>query len=318
MSTPAQNQWLRSYSLVVSTAVNGTVTGKDLSALRFKFEIRGSDLDTPNTAVIRVYNLADSTIESIREFGQVSLQAGYVNGNVGTIFSGDIKQFRRGKENNVDTYLDILAADGDQAYNFGIVNTTLAPGSNLTQRLNALADAMGVVLDKNAPDIVANSTGGIIPLPRSKVMYGMARTHLRNIANSTSTRWSIQNGVLTFVPLAGYLPGEAVVINSVTGMIGQPEATDQGIMVKTLLNPLIKIGTRVQINNKDINQTIKINGTGQFGYQDTQYLPARTTDDGFYRVMVAEHFGDTRGNEWYTELVCLNVDVTNNSVLPYG
>lgn len=318
MSTQAQNQWLRSYSLVVSKAVKGTITGKDLSALRFKFEVRASDLDTPNNAVIRVYNLADSTIENIREFNQVSLQAGYVNGNVGTIFSGDVKQYRRGKESNVDSYLDILAADGDQAYNFGIVNTTLAPGSNLTQRLNALADAMGVVLDKKAPQIIANSTGGIIPLPRGKVLYGMARTHLRNIANSTSTRWSIQNGVLTFVPLAGYLPGQAVVINSTTGMIGQPEATDQGITVKTLLNPLIKIGTRVQINNKDINQTIKIYGTGQVGYQDTLYLPARTTEDGFYRVMVAEHFGDTRGNEWYSDLVCLDVDVTNNSVLPYG
>jgi hypothetical protein len=53
----------------------------------------------------------------------------------------------------------------------------------------------------------------------------------------------------------------------------------------------------------------------------SQYYPATVTNDGFYRVMVAEHVGDTRGNDWYTELTCLAADISapaSSAVLPAG
>jgi hypothetical protein len=40
----------------------------------------------------------------------------------------------------------------------------------------------------------------------------------------------------------------------------------------------------------------------------TMYQPV--TDDGFYKVIVVEHEGDTRGNPWYANMVCLAVDAT--------
>ncbi|MGC8165472.1 hypothetical protein ACP3WT_28400, partial [Salmonella enterica] len=62
-----------------------------------------------------------------QEFTRIVLQAGYA-GNYGIIFDGSVKQVRRGRENQTDTYLDITAADGDSAYNFAVVNTSLAAG----------------------------------------------------------------------------------------------------------------------------------------------------------------------------------------------
>ncbi|MDR3453569.1 MAG: DUF927 domain-containing protein [Rhodoferax sp.] len=35
-----------------------------------------------------------------------------------------------------------------------------------------------------------------------------------------------------------------------------------------------------------------------------------TKHDGLYYVMVANHNGDTRGNDWYTDLICLSIDAT--------
>ncbi|WP_256859231.1 hypothetical protein [Burkholderia cenocepacia] len=35
-----------------------------------------------------------------------------------------------------------------------------------------------------------------------------------------------------------------------------------------------------------------------------------TGEYGFYRVMIAEHRGDTRGNDWYTEATCIAVDAS--------
>ncbi len=58
----------------------------DLSNMRFTFKITANDEETPNTATIRIYNLAFSTIHKvIAEFTQVTLSAGY-EGNEATIF----------------------------------------------------------------------------------------------------------------------------------------------------------------------------------------------------------------------------------------
>jgi len=311
---PANGQFGRQASLVVS---NGR-SSIDVSQQRFRFEVRAADNETPNTAVIRVFNLSQTTAKSIiAEYDTVTLNAGYQFGNFGAIFQGDIKQFRRGRERNVDNYLDILAADGDEAYNFGVVNKSFAAGASDDQLLSTLLDSMGLKKDASVDQIMA-STGGVIH-PRGKVLFGMARLYMGDVAKNAQSRWSIQNGKVTLVPFTGYLPGEAVVINTASGMIGTPEQTDSGISVRCYLNPLIKIGRRIHIDNKDINQAVVRQQS--FPKYKSQFYPANLANDGIYRVLAAEHVGDTRANDWYTELICLNVDpssATSSSVLPAG
>ncbi|MNT44118.1 hypothetical protein D3C72_1806300 [compost metagenome] len=50
--------------------------------------------------------------------------------------------------------------------------------------------------------------------------------------------------------------------------------------------------------------------TSQQGENGRIALKNRTQDDGFYYVMIAEHRGDTRGGDWYTEAICLAADAT--------
>jgi hypothetical protein len=307
----------------------------DLSNLRFKFKTTANDVETPNLAQIRVYNLADQTLKSaINEYQSVIINAGY-QGNSGTIFKGSIKQFRIGKESNVDSFLDIYAADADVPYNFATINATLQKGYTPTAELNALANAMGVPLNPQATSILQNQTGGIIPSPRGKVMFGMVRSYMRDLANTYNCRWSLQNGVLTLIPLDSYLPGTAVKLNSSTGMVGVPEATDQGIQIQALINPRFAVGGQVQLNNKDITATvlkqqffpglgdISLVATvaGQTQNDQLQTSPVDSSLDGFYRILVIEHEGDTRGDAWYSNLTCLNINpgvAADESVLPYG
>jgi hypothetical protein len=304
----------RTASLLVA---NQTVA-RDLSHLHFQFSVRASDTETPNTAEILVYNLKQNTVaEIIKEYTAVIVQAGYA-GQMATVFKGTIKQFRQGRERNVDNFLEILAADSDELYNFGVVNQTVAGGSTYEDRFNAICDALGSPKDPNASGYL-QTTGGI--LPRGKVLFGMGRSYLRDLARSTGTRWSFQSGEVTLVPLTGYLPGDVIVINSKTGMIGVPEATDQGVEVTVLMDPLIQVGQRVQINSADIVQTV-IREQGFPNYTSLNYVATVPPGDGIYRVMVAEHDGDTRENApWYTRLTCLAVDPSATpaeSVLAYG
>lgn len=306
--------WIRFAQLVVLRA--GNSTGLDLSNLRIRFEVRASDVETPNTLSVRVYNPSEQTVKTIiNEFDRVILTAGHQNGNKGDIFTGTICRFGKGRERNVDNYLDIFAADGDEAYNQAVMNHAFPAGSTDSLELSAIAAQLGIPQAKTNDQFL---TGGIV-FPRGKTQFGMAKLYAREIAERNNCRWSIQNGVLTLIPNTGYLPGQAVAINTSSGMIGTPEQTDNGIFVQCYLNPLIKIGQAVQINNADINQTVVKQQF--FPSYRSQYYPATVTDDGLYRVLVAEHLGDTRGNDWVTELTCLAIDpsvAANKSVLPNG
>lgn len=320
MSTGGVTQFGRACKLLVS---NGN-SALDLSEFRIQFQVHGTDLPTPNMAQIRVYNLAASTVAGIiNGYNSVLLQAGY-NENFNDIFKGTIVRFKRGREVNVDSYLDLIAADGDEGYNFGVISQSFAAGSHVSAQVDALAASMGLTVDPKVYDALNNPNampaGGV--LLRGKALYGMSRLNLNQIAYSCQARWSIQNGVLTFVPLTGYLSGDAVVINSQTGMIGVPEATDNGITVRTLLNPLIRIGCRVRLNESDVARYPGLSGGylqnsngGVYGKGKIDpFFPAFTTTDGFYRVMAVDHDGDTRGQNWYSNMICLAVDSTQPAV----
>lgn len=303
-------QYLRKASLKIGDADEAI----DVSDLRFRFYIRRGDIQTPNTADIRVYNLSPATAKKISaEFTRVVLQAGYA-GNFGTIFDGTIKQVRRGRENPTDTYLDVTAADGDQAYNYSVTALSLAAGQTSTKtQVESIIQTMAKngVKKGYVPDNMPKQS-----LPRGKVLYGMSRDLMRKAAQGAGMAWSIQDGEVDVVPLSAYKPASDVpVITAVTGMIGMPEQTANGIRVKVLLNPMMKIGQVVQIDNKSILQhrySTSVSGQAQ-NYYDA--LAAKTSDDGFYYIMSTDHSGDTRGDQWYSDLICLSVDST---VVPRG
>lgn len=390
----------------------------ELSELRCVFKISRGDLQTPNSARVRVYNVSETTRQRIeKEFTRLVVQGGYT-GNFGIIFDGTIKQVRRGRESQTDTYLDITAADGDSAYNFAVVNTTLAAGSTVADQVDvctremvkygvtlgytpwgqsvprptaediarqqaevdrtkkvldddtkeakgtlaegldleaqgdaaaaagdqagALAlyrqakakiDAAGVMLrniqfnDKPAYDSALamlrdmkaaeaapdRSVEGMKSLPRGKVMFGMSRDYMRSVAKTTQTVWSIQDGKVIMVPETSYMPGDIPVITAETGMVGLPEQTQNGITLKMLLNPSVKIGTLIKIDNASVQRYEYSLDIKQQEQNLRIQEQAKLQDDGYYYVMIADHTGDTRGNEYYTEVICLAADAT---VLP--
>lgn len=290
----------------------------DLSELHFTFKTAQQDVESPNNCQVRVYNLSQQTVRSIttEEYSRVVVQAGYESGSFGVVFDGTIQQFRIGRENSTDSFLDILAADGDLAYNYSTVNVTLAAGSTPNQRLKAVLDEMakkGVVAG-NVPSF----TGSI--LPRGKVLFGMAKALLRQEVKNLGATWNIDGGRVNVTPLDGYVPGEVLVLNAQTGLIGVPQQTEQGVLFSALLNPRLSVGNLVQIDNRSINKLVQRDPNAApvayNQYTGIQNL-ATIAADGLYRLYVVEHEGDTRGQSWYTNLVGLAVNpVTKKLVKP--
>lgn len=293
----------------------------DLSEMHFRFRTAQQDVQSPNNCTIRIFNLSEDTLRAITkdEYSRVILQAGYEGAGMGVIFDGTIKWFEIGRENATDTYLDILAADGDLAYNFATVGVTIAGGQNNTPqaRVNAILEKMaekGVVAGS-----VMQYTGGV--LPRGKVLFGMARAMLAQETASQGATWNIDNGKINIVPLSSYLPGEAVVLSSATGLIGRPRQTTDGVQAVSLLNPRLRVAGLVKIDNRSINQSVQQDPSAApvaFNqYTGIQNL-ATIAADGLYRLFVVEHEGDTRGNAWHSHLTGLALNPVTKLLKGYG
>lgn len=294
-------QWLRACSLVVADSGG---KGLELGELRVTFATKKGDTETPNSAEIRVYNLSEATAGRMqREFTRVVLSAGYQS-NRGLIFDGTIRQYRKGRENGTDAWLEIIAADGDKAYNWAVVNTTLAAGSKPADRVKVCQDSFA---GKGAQAGHMPDLGGGA-LPRGKVMYGMARKYMRDEAAGTNCSWSFQDGKMQMVKNAGYLPGEAVILTHETGMVGTPEQTNEGVKVRCLLNPKLKVNGRIRLDNKSVQQA-------KTDLKAGAQRPPKMDADGFYRILKVEFSGDTRGNDWYADMICVGLDDTSKTPL---
>lgn len=314
-------QYIRNFGLLVTDSNQNTL---DLSALRCKFSIKRSSNETPNTADIRVYNLASETANQIQQnfsqnytlvpgtatlklsgkSGTVIIQGGY-DSNHGVVFAGNIKQVIVGRESATDTFLDLICGDGDFAYNFAIVKNTVAKGASQSQIFSQLTTPMmglGLTLGTSQPALLPGL------LPRGKTMYGMSKDYLGVLARQNEVTWSIQNETITTAPMNGYTPGETVILTSKTGMVGAPQQTSIGINVVCLMNPNINPGRAIKIDQASV-QGLKIDLSNKV---DPANLPTPLNLDGVYFVLVVEQQGDTRGLEWYSKLICLSIKPTTN------
>lgn len=296
---------VRQYGRKLSLIVGNNGAGLDFSSLRVHFSIRRGDFQTPNSADVRIYNVNDETANRItQEFTHVVVQAGY-EGNFGLIFDGTIKQARAGRIDAKDSYIDITAADGDQAYNFSVMALSLAAGSTPDNAVEAFLKAMAEhgVSAGYKPELSTNGSA------RGRVFYGMTRDELREWAAAQDVLWSIQDGKLTLIPKTSYVPGETPVISPQTGLVGVPEQTQNGIKARVLLNPALKIGQRIKLDSTINPYRYGLDVQSQAG-NALLASSIKTNADGHYYIMNADHIGDTRANEWYSDLTCLAVDAT--------
>ena len=310
-------QYLRYCRLTVTTeGVTGEneheIEAIDLSEFRIKFLVDQACVNKPTTAEITVYNVSKSTIDKIPAPTNqatrdkniiVTLEGGYQS-NHAIIFQGELWWKTTGRENETDTYLTLVCASGSRNQNYAVVNASIPKGATQQDILNIVAKSMsdkGVSV-ANKPTLMATQ------LPRGKVIYKMSRDAMQGIADTNNFDWYIgTNGLVAVQKDNSFDPNtEAIVLNATSGMVGRPKLTTIGVDVECLMNPLIDVGTIVQINN---GQIIRENYDTTMGAVRENYHRTNLYEgaDGFYRVIARQHVGDTRGNDWYTSLICVAV-----------
>ncbi len=294
MSNIGYEQFLRAYRLLIVPKSGGD--GIDVSALRIVFYVEKSTTETPNYSQIIVYNLAQSTIAGIKAGDKVILEAGYEKGNIGMIFSGEIVQPYVSREGGVDIALHLICQDADEYLTSAFTAKTLAKGSRLTDAVSACSEG----LDQN---IVSRKLGEKTYI-RGKVLFGKSAAQMRVLAKTVKAQFFVNDGMINITAAEDYDGSTAVELNPMTGLVGTPNQTDDGVSAKCLLNPSLKLNGLIHIDANLVSAR-----------QASASQPVTDVNaDGIYRIVKMVYEGDSRGQSWY----CTFDAVTQSGAKPDG
>ena len=140
----------------------------------------------------------------------------------------------------------------------------------------------------------------------------MARDLLRQVALSAGATWWIGvDGRVNILDHSKPVSSDSqpVVVNSRTGMIGSAHQSDQGVVVRILINAAVTIGTAIKIDESSIVLAERDNNiapsSGQIEKNTAIDNTGRISADGIYRVVFMDINGGTRSQPWYMDCTCL-------------
>lgn len=248
--------------------------------LTINFDVQFDDSEKINEAVIKVYNLSESTIAAIKKDGPVILRAGYETGS-GLIFQGivdDAETYWQG----VDKITEIQCTDESKDYLKAKVTKAFAPGTTSDDILQYLiSEAILGIGDFSPVKTVVYRKG--------KTLKGNVDKLLKDVVKETNSKMHIHRGrIYIRDPKKGDATG--FVVNKESGLIGHPEKiekeeetkgkgdkiTRNGYKVVTLLNHQVTVDSVIVLQSKVANAQV--------------------------RVSKGRHYCD--GNSFYTEMEC--------------
>lgn len=268
-----------------------------MSALKCTFRVEKSVNETPNYSEIVLYNLAASTVAQIKPGDKVILSAGYDKGNYGMIFTGEVVQPYLTRDGGTDTLLHLICQDGDEFLNYAFTAKTLEKGSTVKD----VVDACSGLPQKKISDKITSGEAYI----RGKVLFGQSAAYLKSAAQATETQFFVDDEEIHIVGADDYEDGLAVDLNANTGLVGDPNQTDDGVSAQCLINPSIKLNTLVHIDNSAIVAQAMSNAESKV---------SSFSANGVYRIVKLVYEGDTHSDQWY----CTFEAVTQDGANPAG
>jgi hypothetical protein len=292
-------------------------------ALRITFDVTTSWGMKFWSAEICVYNLNEQTANQILSQGansgassspssstaqaipiqqgmEVTLSAGYQAKNqYGVIWDGYVLQAMWERENQTDFKLTLHCLNWLGLLSRNDVN--LAFTGNVVTQQQVIAKMAKNSFHPIGVGQVSPSLAGK-NLPRGKVVFGNPQKHLWEMARDNNMQvWLGSKGLLNFaglndpgIPIANQ---EAKQYTPTTGIVGTPVQTQKGANFRLLLDPNVGVQVPamcVAINNAVIRQ-LQI----QPGNLSSLSI---LSQDGVYVVYAARYVGDSRGNDWYTDV----------------
>jgi hypothetical protein len=274
--------------------VAGSEQGVRITDLRFKFTVTESRQAFPSTLKLEIYNLNRQTQTKFeKEFTKIFLFCGYVFNETSDpklIFSGNIKNvvFRTDGKDVITT---VYAGDSESDYKNATFSQTFQGNTALIDVIRKIAGSFKNVTIGNLSGLNNQFTS-----LRGFTESGKTAEILNKYSKTHQFDWYIKNGVFNTIPKNVALDKKVILIKSTSGLLDAPELTESGVNVKTLLNPDYFPRRRVKIDTS----------ASRLSIQEASIVRVpRTKGNGIFLITKVVHTGDTRGDQWISNVECL-------------
>jgi hypothetical protein len=263
-----------------------------INSLQITFDISkvSSNKHKTNSCAIEIYNLSDQSLKLLDvSYPAASFKAGYADtGGPQFLFGGQITQVSTRKK-GPDRITQIQMGTGYTDLNHQVLSQVVAPGRTVKD--------VAEDIRKNLPGVSRSVFSGTNL--NNSILYGYPlmgtpKEMLDELSEKYALDWQIDGNTL-YVHDNDRANSEnfklAYVISRFTGLIEsayrvsgdvrrskKDKVKKQGVQMKLLLNPDIKAGDIVRLED--------------------------TLITGWYKVDDIRHYGNFRSNPWYTELKC--------------
>ena len=257
-----------------------------ISDLLVQFNVSRKGTATPAEGEITVYNLNDENERRVRQRGEsIRLSAGYHGSRFGVLAIGEIRGVERERSG-----LDRL--------------TRIEYGGHVETRSNAtvsLSYEGEIPVRTIIADLVAKYNGvltlgslALVPadaVEEDYVYNGRVDSAMSQVLEAYGLIWFDDNGNILVTEKGKQAPDRArdlFFVSERTGMVGTPSVTDDGLVVKTLIDHRIGLDSRVQVESSNIDPPL--------GSSD-DVVPERR---GLWKVTGLNHVGDNREGDFNT------------------
>jgi hypothetical protein len=291
----------RSLKLVVSSpenpvpfvdgAFNADPNGIDVSGLDIDFFVeKALKVDEPNTLRLRIFNLAESTRQSLSgaDALTVKLEAGYTNATSQLYFAQSRAAWTTADgpdyATNIESIDTVARPQGVRrlkkpkpGQKTGTIYVSKGPRVPVDQAFRAIADALGIGVG-NLTTALAGRPNQALQSVSGSALLGPGAQRMTDLCRSAGLEWSIQDGQLQLLNIGAVLATtKAIRIASDSGMVGSPSVDSQGaVSVKSLLIPGLAPGVLIDL--------------------DTLFCK------GGYRIEKCRYIGSTYGEAWWCEI----------------
>ena len=249
-------------------------------------------------ADISIYGLNGSTTTELINYGQgVKLSAGWANSALpyGVIFEGTVYQPMWERIDGVNYKLRLRCIVGLLETTLNFTANNIAAGSNQRAAVAAMVQNAVTPLTANFDSNIPQS--GYVNQSRGEVFFGQPSDYLQNIAKELKANVWISNlaaNIRNIRQLQDNVP--TVTYNANTGLIDTPQMTNDGVIIRVLLDPRLQLAGQIQLDpTVAIAQQPRTQGS----------YPYILDKNGTYGIVHLAHRGNSRGNTWETEVTAL-------------
>lgn len=329
MSVSTIPLWGRAWKLTVKLASGNeeviSQSGWDPEALRITFDVLQTTLPSPFWfALIKVYNLTSIEMQNLLfNATWLTLEAGYQTGPTQSsiIWDGPVLQVLFDRENVYDLTMSFNCMAGPQILEENFLNGSFLSQFQAVSKMvaattgnastNPTPQQMNQYLSAKAQQLLNSKQ-----YPRGRTIFGRSTKYFGQIADDNFVQhWTagvqqymseMDSGVKTKPDLIygppyppGYVPPSKDVSNMTRSIIGVPRQTTFGVIFTLLLDPrlIVKVPPLLVQLDKTVIQQLKLRPPN---------LPGILDQNGFVIAAQVHHYGDSRGNDWATEVTGYN------------